>query len=136
MKANVASGPVRILAVDPAPSIRTLAGAWLLSEGYDIVLAGDGAEALAQLQTGVVDLLLSELDLPDMHGIQLCQQLRRWQGPIPVLFMGENPGGIVLRMLAGLPRSRYLPKPLHPEILVPAVNALLAEGMAFRQRAG
>jgi CheY-like chemotaxis protein len=136
MKANDASGPVRILAVDPALPVLTLAGAWLLSEGYDVVLAKDGAEALASLQTGAVDLLLSELDLPDMHGIRLCQQLRRGHGLVPVLFTGENPGGIVLRMLAGLPRARYLPKPLRSEILVPAVNALLAEGMALRQRAG
>jgi DNA-binding response OmpR family regulator len=136
MKANIVSGPVRILAVDPAPSVLTLAGAWLLSEGYDVVLAGDGAEALALLQTGVVDLLLSELDLPDTHGIRLCQQLRRWHGLVPVLFMGENPGGVVLRMLAGLPRARYLPKPLRSEILVPTVNALLVEGMTLGQRAG
>jgi hypothetical protein len=53
-----------------------------------------------------------------------------------VLFTSENPGGVVLRMLAGLPRARYLPKPLRAEILVPAVNALLAEGTTLRQRAG
>jgi CheY-like chemotaxis protein len=136
MKANVASGPVRILVVDPAPSIRTLAGAWLLSEGYDVLLASNGTEGLALLQIGVVDLLLVELDLPGMHGVRLCQQLRQWHGLVPVLFVGENPGGVVLRMLAGLPRTRYLPKPLRAEILVPAANALLAEGMALRQRAG
>lgn len=136
MQANFASGPVRILAVDPAPSVLTLAGAWLLSEGYDVLLASNGTEALAVLHTGVVDLLLVELDLPDMHGIRLCQQLRRRHGPVPVLFAGENPGGIVLRMLAGLPRARYLPKPLRSEILVPAATALLTEGMALRPRAG
>jgi CheY-like chemotaxis protein len=132
MKANIATGPARILAVDPAPPVLTLAAGWLLSEGYDVMLASDSREAVALLQTGAVDLLLSELDLPDGHGIHLCQQLRRRHGLVPVVFTGGSPGGIVLRMLAGFAQTRYLPKPLGSDILVPAVNAALAEGMALR----
>ncbi len=65
-----------ILLVDDEPSIRQLLSYRLKREGYDVVLAENGREAVARLEAGGIDLLVSDIRMPDMSGIDVLRTAR------------------------------------------------------------
>ena len=65
--------PPKILLVDDEPSIRQLLAYRLRKEGYEVVLAENGREALAVLERGGVDLLVSDIRMPDMSGVEVLR---------------------------------------------------------------
>lgn len=65
-----------ILAVDDSPSMRALVKATLSQAGYDVVQAADGVEALAMARNTSVDLVLADVNMPNMDGITLVKELR------------------------------------------------------------
>ena len=67
---NAANAP-RILLVDDEPSIRQFLAYRLKREGFDVLLAGHGREAIALLDSGGVDLLFSDILMPDIHAAAL-----------------------------------------------------------------
>ncbi len=119
--------PARILLVSRRPSERARFGSILLAAGYAVHTAGHGAGALQQMLAEPAELLLLDVDLPDMPGLQLCQLVRARFGPRPVIFMSDQPGGLALRLIDGLPLVRFLPKPVQSEILLAALDALRGE---------
>ena len=66
----------KILIVDDDPHIRELAGLFLRNEGFELVEAADGVEALAKLETVKVDLAVLDIMMPKMDGWELCRQLK------------------------------------------------------------
>ena len=66
----------RILVVDDEPSLLRLIAYVLETEGYETITASSGMEALDQVQTGQPDLVILDVMLPDISGIDVCQQLR------------------------------------------------------------
>lgn len=65
-----------VMAVDDSPSMRQMVRATLESAGYDVVEAADGQEALELARTRSVDLVISDVNMPRMDGIQLVSELR------------------------------------------------------------
>ena len=65
-----------ILAVDDSPSMRQMVRATLESAGYGVVEAADGTEALEWARKNSVDLVISDVNMPNMDGIQLVSELR------------------------------------------------------------
>ena len=65
--------PPRILLVDDEPSIRQLLAYRLKREGFDVLLAENGREAIALLEAGGVDLLVSDIRMPDMNGVEVLR---------------------------------------------------------------
>ena len=68
--------PLRILVVDDEEEVRANVGEFLEIEGYEVVEAGDGEEALAKCFTEKPDLILLDLRLPKVDGYQVCQTLK------------------------------------------------------------
>ena len=68
--------PVRVLLVDDEEEVRENVGEFLTGQGYDVVEAGDGEEALAKSFTEKPDLILLDLRLPKVDGFQVCQTLK------------------------------------------------------------
>lgn len=66
----------RILTVDDSPSMRQMVKMTLETAGYDVVEAEDGVAALEKLQTNQVDMLISDLNMPRMNGLDLVRQVR------------------------------------------------------------
>ncbi len=84
----------RILVVDDSPLTRELISALLEAVGYDIVTAGEGAEALHQLSLTPVDLVVTDLEMPGIDGLELTQQLKSHEkfSRLPVIILTTRGG--------------------------------------------
>ncbi len=77
----------RILVVDDEPGIRYLLRRVLAAQGYDVTVAADGAEALLMFKTASFDLVITDLTMPNVDGIQLLRILRTRPSPPRVIAM-------------------------------------------------
>ncbi|MEA4909894.1 MAG: response regulator transcription factor [Chloroflexi bacterium] len=114
----------RILIVDDDPHIRELARVFLRNEGFDVVEASDGLEALSRLESVKADLVVLDIMMPNMDGWELCRQLRA-AFDIPLLMLTAK--GETSQKIKGfeLGTDDYLVKPFEPLELVARVKALL-----------
>jgi len=114
----------KILIVDDDPHIRELIGLYLRRNGFDIVEAADGLEALTLLDNIKVDLAMLDIMMPNVDGWELCRQIRD-HSTIPVLMLTAQ--GETTHKVRGLRLGAddYMVKPFEPEELVARVNALL-----------
>jgi two-component system OmpR family response regulator len=113
-----------ILIVDDDPHLRELSRFFLQQDGFDIVEASDGIEALATLEKRKVDLVVLDIMMPRMDGWELCRELRR-SYDVPILMLTAR--GETSQKLKGFQvgTDDYLVKPFEPLELVARVKALL-----------
>lgn len=114
----------RILVVDDDPHIRELVGHFLRLEGFDVLEAVDGLDALRILDDIKVDLVVLDIMMPGMDGWELCRELRE-QTDLPLLMLTAK--GETSQIVKGfaLGTDDYLVKPFDPLVLVARVKALL-----------
>jgi DNA-binding response OmpR family regulator len=117
----------RILILEDEPDIREILEYALRREGFDIVSAGDGTTGLATARRLVPDLVLLDLMLPGIDGLEICRQLRADPATastalIMVTAKGEE-ADVVLGL--GLGADDYVSKPFKPKELVARVRAVL-----------
>ena len=117
----------KILIVDDDPDIRDVLQLTLTSEGYDVLQAGDGEEALAQVQRGLPDLVILDYMMPRLDGGQVCQRLKKdlLLRHLPVIILsarGESPDK-VRGLDAGA--DDYIVEPFEPEELLARVRMVL-----------
>lgn len=99
-----------ILLIEDDPHIRRFLKASLVTQGYDLLEAGTGREGLALAASRVPDVVLLDLGLPDMEGIEVIKQLRTWSGvPIIILSARGQERDKVANLDAGA--DDYLTKP-------------------------
>lgn len=113
-----------VLVVDDDPNIRSVLGRGLHFEGYDVQLAADGAEALTIARTYPLDVIVLDVMLPDMDGMDVCRRLRRGIHT-PILMLTARDA--VPDRIAGLDSGAddYLVKPFEFDELVARLRALL-----------
>lgn len=113
-----------ILIVDDDPYIRELVRVFMLNEGFDVVEASDGAEALKRLETVQADMVIMDIMMPNMDGWELCKELRAHYD-IPLLMLTAK--GETAQKVKGfeLGTDDYLVKPFEPVELAMRVKALL-----------
>lgn len=81
-------GKYKILVIDDDPNILKLSSTILTHEGYDVVQAGSGAEALDKFRIQAPDMIIVDLMLPDMNGVEIIQTLKdKHNCSIPVIFL-------------------------------------------------
>jgi DNA-binding response OmpR family regulator len=116
-----------ILIVDDQPEILENIELILSIEGYRVLAAADGPEALDLLQAHAVDLILADIAMPHMNGYQLFERVRenpQWV-PIPFLFLSARAMDSDIRYGKELGADDYLTKPIQPEDLLAAVQGRL-----------
>ena len=114
----------RVLVVDDEHSIRRAVGRALTARGYEAQLATDGEEALTAAAAFQPDLVVLDLNLPALDGLEVCRQLRSWsQVPILVLSVREDEPDKVAALDLGA--DDYLTKPFGIDELMARVRALL-----------
>lgn len=119
--------PAKILIVDDEPNMLRLLGFALEGEGYTILASQAGEEALTKVRSEQPDLLILDVMLPGMDGIEVCRRLR--QDPktiaLPIILLSAKT--TVEDRIAGLEAGadEYVPKPVDPQEMVARVKALL-----------
>ncbi|MEV6102928.1 response regulator [Nocardia sp. NPDC051981] len=103
--------PSKVLVVESNPAMAEIEALVLANAGHEVMSAPDAQRALTLAQRWNPDLVLLELDLPDLPGANLCRQLRK-RAPIPIIAvcLDGDPDAIDDAYAAGA--CDYLPKPL------------------------
>lgn len=118
------SATARILVVDDEPSVRRFAARALSEEGFAVLEAADGQEALAAVEAGGVLAIVSDIVMPRLNGVQLIEALARSHPQLPVvLISGYAPGE--LEGLGIAAPCAVLMKPFTAERLVKEVRRCL-----------
>ena len=115
----------RILVVDDEPNIREVVELYLRREGYEVEVTGDGATALAAIERKTPDLIVLDLMLPVLGGLQLTRTLRDGFYNIPIIMLTAK--GDEADRITGLELGAddYVTKPFSPKELVARVKAVL-----------
>ena len=124
---------MRILVVEDEPNAAHVLAKGLREHAYAVDIASDGASALEQLADTDYDLVILDILLPRINGLDLCRQLRADEAAVPVLMLTAR-GGLDERV-EGLDAGAddYLSKPYHFPELLARVRALLRRGPAFER---
>ena len=119
----------RVLVVDDEPTVREVVQHYLERDGYQVLTAADGAEALAAVADGAPDLIVLDLMLPRVDGLDVCRQVRA-AGPTPIIMLtakGHESDRIVGLELGA---DDYVVKPFSPRELVARVRSVLRRTLA------
>lgn len=116
---------VKILIADDDPHIRELISLFLRNEGFEVVEAENGADALELVQSSGIQLVILDIMMPLMDGWELCQEIRKLDADLPLLMVTAK--GEAMHKVKGLELGSddYMTKPFHPKELVLRVKSLL-----------
>ena len=114
----------KILIIEDEPDIQELLAAYLRDAGYEIVIAGDGVEALAQFQQGAFDMILLDLMLPKIDGFGVCELIRR-ESSVPILMLTALDGEQEQLRGFQMEIDDYVTKPFSMPILLQKIRAIL-----------
>ena len=130
----------RILVVDDEPAARSALSEMLRDEGYEVQSAADGYKALGRIDNWIPDVVITDVNMPALGGIELMKKLRERYPDIAVIIMtgfGSVEGAVEAMQLGA---DDYLSKPIHfPQLLVIVQRvlqhrALQREARALRER--
>ena len=111
----------RVLVVDDDTALAEMIGIVLRSEGFEPSFCGDGAQAVAAFQSTRPDLVLLDLMLPGMDGIEICARIREESGvPIIMLTARSDTADVVKGLESGA--DDYVVKPFNPKELVARIR--------------
>jgi two-component system, OmpR family, response regulator RpaB len=114
----------KILIVDDEAMIRRILSTRLTMVGYEVAVACDGAEALEVFAEEKPDLVVLDVMMPKLNGLEVCQELRKTTG-VPIIMLTAL--GDVADRITGLQMGAddYLPKPFSPKELEERINVIL-----------
>lgn len=117
----------KIMTVDDSSSMRQMVGFTLKGAGYDVVEASNGKEALERMIGNSVDMLLVDLNMPVMDGIQLIREIRKNESHrfVPIVMLTTESQEIKKREGKEAGATGWIVKPFKPEQLVAVVKKVL-----------
>lgn len=116
-----------IIVIDDDPRYRRLIAQALTGAGHEVRQAGDGAEGLAMCLQRTPQLVITDIVMPGMEGIETILQLARQRPQVAVLAVsGAEPGSVYLRAATTLGAAAALSKPFTIDQLLTTVAGLLA----------
>ena len=118
----------QLLMIEDDERLAKMVGDYLRQSGFGFAHAADGAHGLAAVQTTSPDLVILDLMLPDMDGLQVCQKIRGLSGahaqtPVLMLTAKGDPMDRIIGLELGA--DDYLPKPFEPRELLARIRAIL-----------
>lgn len=116
-----------ILTVDDSASIRLTTRVTLSNAGYAITEAVDGLDGLNKLKAGQFDLVITDLNMPNMDGLTMIRELRKLPAltGVPVIFLTTESDGELRQQAKTAGATGWLTKPFDPESLVKIARKVL-----------
>ena len=121
----------QILIVDDDPAILKLLGANLKARGYDVLFADDGPVAIEMVEEVVIDLIILDLMMPGMDGVEVCERVRAWSN-IPIIILSARGDEHDKVKCLEMGADDYLTKPFGIAELVARVRNALRHRPATR----
>jgi two-component system KDP operon response regulator KdpE len=121
----VSTASVRVLVVDDEPAIRRFLRTSLDSQGYDVVEVSDAQSALAQMAGGGIDVLVLDLGLPDMDGLDVIRNLREQGSAVPIIVLSSRSDETAKVRALDLGADDYVTKPFGMDELIARLRAAL-----------
>jgi len=116
-----------ILTVDDSPSVRQMIKLVLGPAGHTVVEAGDGSEGLAKAKAQTFDLVITDLNMPVMNGMQMIKALRALPAfmGVPIVFLTTESDDAVKQEAKAAGATGWITKPFKPEQLLAVVAKLV-----------
>ncbi|MDC7239656.1 MAG: response regulator transcription factor [Spirochaetales bacterium] len=119
-----------VLVIEDEPELADLIKLYLEKEGMDVDSAGSAENALSLLESKKYDLLVLDINLPEMDGYEFLQLYRRnHSSPVIIVSARESNEDIVFGL--GIGADEFVTKPFHPRVLVARIRALLRRSTLF-----
>ena len=118
-----------ILVVDDDPHLREVVGFALTQAGFQVEQASDGRAGLEQVRRSVPALIVLDVMMPEMDGLELCREVRRTH-EVPIVFLSSRDDEVDRILGLELGGDDYLTKPFSPRELVARVKAVLRRSRA------
>lgn len=114
-----------ILAVDDSHSIRQMMRFALAQQGYQIIEAGDGIEALEKMNGAKIDMVFTDLNMPRMDGLDLIRKLRSGNRSVPIVMLTTESQESKKAEGKAAGATGWIVKPFRPEQLVQITQRLI-----------
>jgi DNA-binding response OmpR family regulator len=122
-----------ILVVEDESSIASFVSLYLKNAGYSVRTAATGTEALSQAATGEASLIILDLMLPDIDGIEVCRRIRK-TSDVPILMLTARDEDVDKIIGLEVGADDYLTKPFNPRELVARVKSILRRATPERRQ--
>jgi two-component system, OmpR family, KDP operon response regulator KdpE len=123
----------RILLVDDEVAIQRAVGPLLRARGYDVDIAGTGADALKAVAQRPPDLIVLDLGLPDIEGTDVCRRIRA-ASPVPIIVLSARSAEADKVNALDLGADDYITKPFGPEELLARIRVALRRVMTEEEK--
>ena len=114
----------KVLVVEDEQEIRELIRDYLEVEGFEVAMAADGEEGLEQFNTYEPDIIVLDIMLPKIDGMEICKTIRN-KSNIPILMLSAKKSDVDKVLGLGLGADDYMTKPFSPKELVARIKAQL-----------
>lgn len=116
-----------ILTVDDSSSLRMAIRMTLAGAGYAVTEAADGQEGLAQAQAAKFDLIITDLNMPNMDGLAMIKEIRKLtiQTGTPIIFLTTESADVLKQQAKEAGATGWLVKPFMPEQLLKIARKVL-----------
>jgi two-component system KDP operon response regulator KdpE len=117
------SNPLRVLVIDDEPAIRRFLRTSLSAQGYSVLEAEDGETGLAMLQRNALDVVVLDLGLPGMGGLDVLKKMRENGSPAPVIVLSSRTDETGKVMALDMGADDYVTKPFGMDELLARIRA-------------
>src|SRR3954449_12251062 len=117
-------GQQTVLVVEDEASIASFVALYLKNAGYTVRTATTGGEALAQVNAQLPDMIILDLMLPDIDGLEVCKRIRQ-RSDVPILMLTARDEDVDKIIGLEVGADDYLTKPFNPRELVARVKSIL-----------
>jgi two-component system chemotaxis response regulator CheY len=116
-----------VLTVDDSPSIRQMIKVVLAPAGHTVIEAGDGAQGLEKAKASRMDLVITDLNMPVMNGLELIRALRKLPAltGLPIVFLTTESNDAIKQEAKAAGATGWITKPFKPEQLLAVVSKLV-----------
>jgi DNA-binding response OmpR family regulator len=126
----------RLLIIDDDPSLLDVLVMALEDEGYSVATASDGKQGMAAIEQQTPDLVICDVNMPELDGFTLCRRLREAQNHVPLIMLTSRDNEVDEALGFELGADDYVAKPFSTRILLARVRSLLRRERLRRQSQG